>query len=569
MAALTGTTVLNPVGFDLVNQGISTNISGVTEASPYNQGFSLDGGISGTATLNQPSSPVSVNLTGTCALGPHTLIFDYIHVKPGRFDYGNILTQQVDNFSVWNAYLNESHTVTALTETDTANNTQLTSGTLPPYTLGAMSDEEYELTVPVVGNFNIDASYDFSVPTANDVTLFITGTRIVLFSWRPQNNVYEMIEYLTEIQTSANGKEHRISLRQLPRRGISYTILKPEGRQRRKFDNTIWEWQGRNWGLPIWSDSSTTTVSLAASDITVVCDTTKRNFVDGGLAAIWESETNFEVVAVSNLTANGFDVTDGVVGNYPSGVFVIPVMEASIISKPIDRKEGQNHFSVEVDFLLNDNIDVDDWTPSTTYKTIPVIEECGIFADKTQSKKHNAGVYINDYKTGIFDVYSNWDNPKWSFSFGFVNENRDQTYELKQILKYLNGRQKPIWVPSGGRDLVPTLSIGSGDTTIRIENVDFTRFLNFDTIPTQRASVRFTDSNGNRYYRDIVDSSIIDDDEETIQIDSALGVALGINDVVIEFLYLTRLSSDRIEFEFLNSGTGYSEAMLNFTEISE
>jgi len=116
-----------------------------------------------------------------------------IHVYPNPLDFGYILNEVEDTFEVWNAYF-VSKTCSAINQ---VNGDEFTlDGLTAPFTLDALGNTIYTITAPMDGSPEFEASIFFDFAESQAYTdIIITGTRIVLFPWRPKTPLSESLEW--------------------------------------------------------------------------------------------------------------------------------------------------------------------------------------------------------------------------------------------------------------------------------------------------------------------------------------------------------------------------------------
>jgi len=109
------------------------------------------------------------------------------------------------------------------------------------------------------------------------------------------------------------------------------------------------------------------------------------------------------------------------------------------------------------------------------------------------------------------------------------------------------GRRGTFWLPTYRNDLTPTETISAVETDINIQNIKLADNMTTNDLRTHLA---FILPNGTIICRAITNIVEVDDDEETITIDSALGVEVATGGCIISFLDLCRQASDVVDIEW-------------------
>lgn len=142
----------------------------------------------------------------------------------------------------------------------------------------------------------------------------------------------------TDIQTTDQGKEVRVSLRSTPNISITMQVVTPDERNAGRLLAT-WRTatQPLRYYAPLWCDASELTTAITAGDSTIHCDTTTRPFfVDGGYAMVFQDEAHAEVVTIDTVSSSSFTLTGTAANSYPLVRTRVVPCRIMYLSMPID-----------------------------------------------------------------------------------------------------------------------------------------------------------------------------------------------------------------------------------------
>ena len=125
-----------------------------------------------------------------------------------------------------------------------------------------------------------------------------------------------------------------------------------------------------------------------------------------------------------------------------------------------------------------------------------------------------------------------------SQTLGRIATDRAAIWALRRWLHYRQGKQKSFWLPSNNSDIVVTGQVTEFQTTLDTENVGLGIYGEFPI------SIRIQSVHGT-FYRDITDASAT-----AVTIDSAIGEHAVEDFILIDFMTLVRLNSDRITINY-------------------
>jgi len=447
-----------------------------------------------------PVEQIERSRTGTKV---DSFVDDYyyrIHVTPAVFAFGAILSEQVDEFYVWNAYFVQK-TCDDITETYPDEFELAGLGT--PFDLEALEYTTYTITVPKEGSASFDATITFDFGVEGMRVVILSGVRMIVFAFCPQMKIPESLEWLTDIIMPKDGigSEQRISVRTIPRQRFTYSVPLKTEKEQSRFAAAMFGWQKRSFGLPIWTERVVHTDTITAADETITVDTTNADFRDDSYALIWKSITEYEAVKIETVAAGSLTLESPVVATYTGTKFITPLRIAQINSSVKKSNPVAGLMIATVGFTVKDNILLTGYVPAETYKGLPVLTVGSKqFGRTPKMSGSDSDSFLLDYETGDFDYYSDSEFNIISQGWGFVNEDKAACWDFRLFLHSLYGMQGTVWVPTYKDDLAQADTIGAADTSFQIENIKLAENMTFNSLRTHLA---FILTDGTTYYREI------------------------------------------------------------------
>lgn len=523
-----------------------------------NEIYPVPDSIRGNKTSNLPIAEIENEYDGTKV---DSFLDDYyyrIHVTPSSFNLGAMISQIEETFIVWNAYFVSK---TCL-QIDTVNADEIVlEGLTAPFTLKATGWTEYTITVLLNGSPQFETLLIFDFPD-EDPVVTITGNRITLFAYKPETPMSENLEWLTNIIKNKTGGEQRIGVRKIPRQAFRFSTRFENDQALAKLEAALFKWQKRAWGLPIWTEWVEHTATIAAGATSITVNTTNADFRAGGLAVIWKSETEHEVIKIDTVAAGSLSLSVPVINTFTGTKLIMPV-RISQMNNIVSRKDTPDRDArIDFNFAVRDNLLITGYAPTLSYKTLPVLTQA-TYVDGTQDKNSDADIIVTDFETGAFEIYSDNLFNKNSQGHLFKNFSKAAAWNLRKFLHYLNGQQGVVWIPSFKEDMVLTDTIGSADTSFNIQNIGLSEGMGLNALRTHLAFIYPDGSMLLREITGITESGA----EEIISIDSALGVEVAPGDVMVSFLDKYRLASDQVEIKW--DHVGWNTCEVTFLRVKE
>lgn len=498
--------------------------------------------------------------------------FEIIHVFPTSFALGNILSTFVDTITIYNAFRTQSNTL------DTFNNLAGDGVTvsLPvlPITFEPQSGATYTLTVSTSGPPTIDGTLDFGF-NLYTIQVALTGSRVVIFPYRPEAPLPERLEFLTEIYDKKDGSESRVSNRVFPRQIFEFELFRDEGQELEQIDNLIYDWHARNFGVPVWIEPTVTTAALSNGDTVLpVKSTANADWRVGGLGIIIQDDNTFDALEVQAISANTVTFASPIGNDYPAGTEVMPLRIARITNSRIDADRapvGLGTRKILFEVIDNDlGIDFGDDSAfilsdaDHPLNGLRVLEDINAMRGERMRETFERKITVIDSLTGAVFQDSTWDRGKRSHSKGFVTRNRSRLWEARRLVHALKGRQGTFWISTFYKNFEPTQPILIGTTSFIVNEVGYGRFVQNRK---NRNILAILDNQGRVQARNITGAVDLGNGTEQISVDSPWEFTLSPEEIVRISTYAeVRLANDTVEIEHLNSN-GEARIFLPITEV--
>lgn len=478
--------------------------------------------------------------------------FDQVLVRPLVLSFGNILSAQTAEVTVYSSYRHEDAELT-----EVVNNLGLGVSFLDlpsiPTTLGPQSGFVATLQISTDGSPTLNDTIDF-VFDVDTVSISITGRRIVMFPLRPEAPLVETLEFLTDVLEHADGSEQRIALRKNPRQSFNFKLLL-DSADRQYFENLIYDWQSRVLGVPVWTDPTTLTAAATSGQLTVqVEDTTLSDYRVGGLAIVLSDRNTFDALEVASTTATSVTFTSPLNHDYSVGTEMFPLRTAVATGTIQSTRSLVDQIDVSMRLRVTDNDVGDSYADTSSFSSLSdkVLLDDYNYCDGAISESYIRRLREYENETGVLSVSSLWPLSKHASMKGFATHSRTELLAVRKLLHALRGRQTAFYMPTFFREITLTSKLQAGTAVISMENVGFTQFAK-SRVPS-RAILRVVKTNGTILLRNILSSGEIDADNEQIIVDAAWSADVEVADIErIDYVELVRLDSDRIEIEHRNA----------------
>lgn len=489
--------------------------------------------------------------------------FGHVHLIPTSFTLGNVLTGVEETYELFNAYRRQSKTISATTKTATDGFTFTNEPADSPNALSPLTGVVVTVNISPTGPVTINASVQYDFVGGESLTVTFTGTRVVVASLEPQENITERWEWYTDVIEAASGNEVRISARDVPRQTYIYRY-KNEDADLQFFENQLWGWLENTWGLPLWTDYTVLTADIAAGATNIPVESTAdrdfRSNVNGGeIALVWSDKGTFEAFEVSSFTSTALVARQGLNNAFSEGDIVMPMRLARITDTI-----GGSYFNVNVKeravpFRVINNQEQTTTSPAPlfdagTYRGLPIwdITSDYLVTSGSYNVNDDKGITVFDDKLGKIAASTNRKYPKNTLT-GLSMEayGRAEFVRIRAFLHAMRGRQKSFWVSTGRKDFVVESEVTAPATEINVEPINYTnQVFNVENGPKTRQDIEIVYVDGTVDRRRITGAQITEGIREVLTLDSSVSQTVSTDNVErISFLVKRRLASDTLNFE--------------------
>lgn len=496
--------------------------------------------------------------------------YNRIHVVPLTIAVGNLVTSQQHGVEVWNAYLDATHTVTAVDAVN-ASGIVVTAPAAYPMDLAPRQSRNWVLDITTEGSPTIDASFTWQVTGLALPPVTVTGDRVTPWTLTPDwtNGISESLRWLTDLQVAIDGSSQRVPLRDTPRREWEFDILASGAadgsrHHRELMESALGAWRGRVWAVPVWADQLLLAAPLAAGATSVPVATAGLDFVDGGLALLYTGPDTYDVLQIDTVAANALNLTRATSRAYPAGTRLWPMRLARLTDTPRLVRGTANLVRTTVRFRADEPCDWTATAPATIYRGFPVLESRpDVSSDPTvQPDRHLdmldgdiGGIYVND-PSGL---------PWWSQGYAWWLNGRTARSDHRALLYWLAGRAQALWLPSYADDITLVQALTVGGNILKVAAGGFARFAS--GLPG-RQHIRIERTDGSVVYRAITAMAEVDADTEQLSIDSPLASDLAPGQVrQISFMMLAHLGDDQVQIDHLGDSEGVAHCRVAFNAL--
>ena len=529
--------------FETILEDKWANAPAWTDAREYDNttaGWLVASPLNATLTDTQPVTEPANTQVAVLLGGFSDDFYNRIIIDPGFLDVGNLVTDQVRTFTIFNGYFTQK----TLNQITINNGTGLSlSGITPPTVFDALETISVNLTVSTDGPSRIDASLFFDwVGTVDDETIQVIGIRIVALPLQAEAPMRETLEWKTDLFISNNATEQRVRIRHAPRQGLKMSYPVPRDEMGR-LKNIIHGWLGNKWAVPNWSQAQTVGALSSGID-TIPCDGDNFDLRAGGLVMIWGSPRNNEVIEIDTVASNQI-VLSRTTDNAYTNAILVPTMNGRVLGQVARETNGYNGI-VDMNYQVLDNIVLTVSAPAQ-YQTYDIyyddlyMGQGGSLTDGLVTR-----IDVVDYQTGVLEFYSPWDNIRIGRPYRFVCDGPEEAWAFREFLHRRAGRLRPFWIPSFESDMRLSMT-GPITSTLTVFDDDFR------SLGIGRTHIAIKLNNGAWLPREITGTSLGVGDLIDVVIDSPINVDA--EDIeYISFLGLKRFDTDRVEINWESGG---------------
>jgi len=490
--------------------------------------------------------------------------YELAHLLPRlEQDLGNVISDQTIFCDFYNADRENSITVTSIIN-DLGGGFEVTGVPAVPFTLDPQDGFAFTITAKTAGDLTIDGTYTFVTSDAKEYTIYVIGSRVVMFPIRPEAPFREHLLFDTKIIEAIDTTEQRIANRKYPR-GMFEATFKGN---RKRIEMILFDRQKSVVAMPAWHEPAFLTSAGSVDDLTVNVNTTDyANFYVGGYAIILEDENTYDALKIESMTGTSLTFESGLSYNYTTKAQVMPLMTCYIEASSASMKKLYNeqdfNLRIHVDPTPNDIASTEGWN---TYDGDLLLDDPNLVRGGVLSEALRTKVFVLDNVTGLRTQISTWEHNQRQSKKGWKTNTREELWKLRQLLHYLKGRQVAFYIPTFSKDIVPNQQMTIGSHTLNMDYIGYT--LNArERWPKQ--VIRVVLKTGDILIRTIQNSAQLSASEEQLTLDAAWPATYQPDDIErIEFLEKVRIDLDDITIIHYNA-LGQAECIVPLREVKK
>lgn len=513
--------------------------------------------------------------------------FNDLHIVPrGKINFGNIITQEEEDFEIFNAYHRTTITISSYDDSEVTPGINLEGFTVPATvypnaglvdpsstpnnsgtglgTVVAMAVQALTTGLPL-----FDGTITFAASSSETVSLSMEGQRLIFVPFEYESPTEETLAFLTDIIEALDGNEQRIALRKTPRQTFQIRYLLSEN-DRQRMQVLLMGWMPNQFGFPLWHEQERLTVAASVgTTVYTIQDTSGMDLRVGGLAVVYTDANTFDVINISAITSTTIVADDPSVYSYPVGTKIMPLRLAYLQRAVSGRRYANNLEEFICTWEVTDNATgalTGDTTPGvwSTFVYPPgttrvLFDDCNVIEQATMAERYEQRIHRIDNQTGRISQSSTWDISKRSATKGIVLHNRAEIIKFRRLLQSLQGRVVSFWMPTFIDDITAVEQLSSGSSTMVIENIEYLRFVE---LRLPKILIRVTTTSGTTYDREITNvAAHVDEDKETLTVDTTWPTTITVAEIDrIEFFELVRFDTDNFRLRYPHIGRAYLTA---------
>lgn len=286
------------------------------------------------------------------------------------------------------------------------------------------------------------------------------------------DGISERLEWLTSVRPSGSGSEQRRACRLTPRRHFEFAI-NPTLNERTFADLFLHRMANEEMLLPLWHDRARLTADLASGGSSLVFDNTYREHLVGQCAVLYRDTFNYEIIEIDATADGGLTAVDTVAQDWPIGSSVFPLRPARLTAESnfaaLTGRVGEAQVLMT---LSRENTHAADQNLTFTVDGIPVLllapnRENPLDIDyqrlRTTLDNQTGRIFTRDVAGRSFTTQiHNWT------CYG-----RQQQAELRDLLYWMRGRARALWVPTFNDDVRVSRNAAIGADRLDIDNIGY------------------------------------------------------------------------------------------------
>ncbi|QIN95183.1 hypothetical protein DLP3_020 [Stenotrophomonas phage vB_SmaS_DLP_3] len=475
--------------------------------------------------------------------------YDQLHISVQSLDVGTVVSTVTKGFSIWNSSRGQSRKLVAVTS-DNDVGLELSGDLTFPVMFHPLQSRDYVITANPTGPSNINAMFYFRFDDNTVLALNVVGRRAVAWTAKPNwaENVNVRLEWKTDVLLSRFSYEQRRKLRIGPRKTYEFEVLMDE-RERRTVENNVIGWGVRPYVCPMWEFGQPVMSPMVAGTMFIPCKTEGRPIYPGSMVMLLRDSKKYEILEVAALVEGGITITSQLSGSWPGGAKLYPsttmVMEEGMKAMRV----GQQGMYATINMRTTHSVDLYNtpaWNPPR-FETFPVIS---LPPDENSdpSLMFERVYDLMASETGLDFIEDMADLTVMTQSYRWLLHTQKEFSEFLNLMYYLSGKLKSVWVPTFQNDVIVMMDIVANQSHIEVENTGFADQVG---LVEGRRAIRIQMRDGTVLYRRIDSAVSIDEETERLYFLDSIPKAYTADQVLmVSFMMLARQNVDSIEMSW-------------------
>lgn len=400
--------------------------------------------------------------------------YNRIWFIPSAVDFGPVVSDSMFNVYLWNAHLNP------VTVSDIAGGAEDGSVTLTGIAEGrvvpALSGFIFGVMAAGEGEPSIGFSYGFTFSPSEYVLLPVAGVRSRLWPFSPNwSDGYSMtLEYRSEVITSYEGDEQRRSLRQAPRKSISFSSL-VTGDTWRQFLRHMSSWQQRSTMVPEFGRPSRLTAAVAAG--ATFLPMVRSQWINAGdIVTLHQGRptgNKSTVRTVESVSDSGVTLTAPIDMAWAAGSRVYPTLTGRMATRINTDMHSNNTATVSVEFAADPGIeaDIDIGVPAVVHLGREVLLRRPNWGGSV-SPEFEAVIDTLDYGVGRLDRQNPIPFNTRYHKAEFLGIKAADVTGIENFFRRQRGQVGEFFMPTFTEDLIAKLPVDAGTSILRFAGTD-------------------------------------------------------------------------------------------------
>ena len=448
-------------------------------------------------------------------------------------------------FDVWNAYpwpntLTAVHGGLAGLELDFD----------PPVSLNEVELRRFHITITPAAPIQIDTTFIFDFEYG-DGTLNFQASIADFVQMVPDPPVTEYWDWLTDVMTTWDGSEQRISLRATPRRSTNYSFPLETDIERQRQWNRWYKSLATRLVLPYYQYATVLTQRSAIGADKLFFDPAKTDVRAGefGILLDTANEQGY-LVQFASLEADGAVLEAPITFDAQAGWVIAPAFTSRLADgSGLRMRTISGKITIDAEQL---DIREEFKRPGST-APIDVFDGLNVLnrrplADEDVPETFNVNYEVMDGGVGVMEIKSSWLHPVVSGARKFLIHRYSEPQEMdywRDFLDAARGQQNPFLFSTWRDDLMLAVKPELGTNQLVVTNTDYPSMY-FPYESFRRVQIELM--NGTLLWRRVQTATDNGDGTVTLELSGTFGTNPGDNDIrKISFLEQVRLGSDRVK----------------------